>query len=133
VLSLSYERRSNVIRIEVTGVLSSEDIAEHDRTTLNFLAGMMAREQKVRGLYDFRLIEALAIPISKIDQRGQRPAVIEGMRVVVAPPGTAGVDFAVRISEQLRTAGLAQPVVVETIEEAYRLLDLEDPSFEAIG
>ena len=132
-LSLSYERRSNVIRIEVTGVLSSEDIAEHDRTTLDFLAGMMAREQKTRALYDFRRMEASAIPISKIDQRGQRPAVIEGLRVVVAPPGTAGVDFARRLSDQLRTAGLRQPVVVETIEEAYRLLELEDPRFEPIG
>jgi len=116
----------------ITGVLSSEDIEAHDRAVLNFLAGLFASDQKVRGLYDFSAIEALAVPISKIEQRGQRPAIIEGVRVVVAPPTAAGSDFASRLSTQLRMAGHREPLIVETIEEAYRHLELDDPQFEQI-
>ena len=130
--SLYYERRHNVVMTRITGVLSSEDIEEHDRAVLNFLAGLFAREQKVRGLYDFSAVEALAVPISKINQRGQRPAIIDGQRVVVAPPGAAGRDFAGQIADQLRTAGHREPTIVATLEEAYRLLDLEKPEFDRV-
>ena len=127
-LALFYERRHNVVLTRISGVLSSEDIAEHDRTLLNFLAG----KEGVRGLYDFTAIDALAIPISKINQRGQRPAIIE-MRVVVAPPGTAGRDFASRMADQLRAAGHREPLIVGTLFEAYRLLELDNPQFETLG
>jgi len=128
VLALFYERQHKVVLTRITGVLSSEDIAEHDRALLHFLAG----KQGVRGLYDFTAIEALAIPISKINQRGQTPAIIEGERVLVAPIGTPGFDFAKRISEQMRGAGLRDAAVVGTLEDAYRLLTLDHPEFERI-
>lgn len=128
VLELFYESRHNVVLTRVSGVLSSEDIAEHDSALLNFLAG----KQGVRGLYDLSPVKALAVPISKINQRGQRPAIIGGMRVVVAPPGAAGLDFASRIADQLRAAGHREPQIVATLAEAYRLLELDDPRFQRI-
>jgi hypothetical protein len=126
--ALFYERRHNVVLTRVSGVLSSEDLNGHDRALLNFLAG----KEGVRGLYDFSSIEALAVPISKINQRGQRPAIIDGMRVVVAPPGAAGLDFASRLADQLRAAGHREPQIVATLAEAYRLLELDNPQFERI-
>jgi hypothetical protein len=126
--ALFYERRHNVVLTRVSGVLSSEDLNGHDRALLNFLAG----KEGVRGLYDFSSIEALAVPISKINQRGQRPAIIDGMRVVVAPPGAAGLDFASRLADQLRAAGHRQAQIVATLAEAYRLLELDNPQFERI-
>jgi hypothetical protein len=128
VFALFYERRHNVVLTRVSGVLSSEDLNGHDRALLNFLAG----KEGVRGLYDFSSIEALAVPISKINQRGQRPAIIDGMRVVVAPPGAAGLDFASPLADQLRTAGHRQAQIVATLAEAYRLLELDNPQFERI-
>jgi hypothetical protein len=128
VFALFYERRHNVVMTRITGVLSSQDIGDHDRALLNFLAG----KEGVRGLYDLSLVDALAVPISKINQRGQRPAIIEGMRVVVAPPAAAGLDFAIRIADQLRAAGHREPLIVETLGEAYRLLELDNPQFERI-
>lgn len=114
----------------ITGVLSSEDLDAHDLTVLLFLAGLMAGAQPVRGLYDFSAVEALAVPISRINQRGQRPAIIEGQRVVVAPPGAAGAEWAALLAEQRRTAGLSQPTIVATLEEAYRLLGIDNPQFD---
>ena len=117
----------------VSGVLSSEDIAEHDRAVLLFLAGLFASERQVRGLYDFSEVEALAVPTSKITQRGQRPAIIDGERVVVAPPGAAGAEWAALLADQRRAAGLREPTIVATLEEAYRLLGLDNPQFDLVG
>ena len=114
----------------ITGVLSSEDLDAHDLTVLLFLAGLMAGAQPVRGLYDFSAVEALAVPISRINQRGQRPAIIEGQRVVVAPPGAAGAEWAALLAEQRRTAGLSQPTIVATLEDAYRLLGIDNPQVD---
>ena len=132
-LSLYYERRHNVIMTRVSGVLSSEDIAEHDRAVLLFLAGLFASERQVRGLYDFSQVEALAVPASKITQRGQRPAIIDGERVVVAPPGAAGAEWAALLADQRRAAGLREPTIVATLEEAYRLVGLDNPQFDLVG
>ncbi len=127
-LSLYYERRHNVIMAQVTGVLSSEDFAVHDSKALNFLVG----KSGVRGLYDFSKVEALAVPTSRTIQRGQRPAIIDGMRVVVASRGTPGFDFATLIASQLRAAGHREPTIVATLEEAYGLLNLDQPRFDRI-
>lgn len=127
-LGLFYERRHNVVLVRLSGVMSSEDIAEHDRALLNFLAG----REGVRGLYDFSSVDTLAVPISKINQRGQRPSMIDGMRVLVAAPGAVGLDFAVRIADQLRAAGHREPLIVETLADAYRALELDNPQFERI-
>jgi hypothetical protein len=132
VISLYYERRHNVVMTKITGVLSSEDLDAHDLAVLLFLAGLMAGPQPVRGLYDFSAVEALAVPISRINQRGQRPAIIDGQRVVVAPPGAAGAEWAARLAEQRRTAGHSQPTIVATLEEAYRLLGLDNPQFDRV-
>ena len=131
--SLYYERRHNVIMTRLTGVLSSEDIEEHDRSVLLFLAGLFASERQVRGLYDFSQVEALAVPISKMTQRGQRPAIIDGFRVVVPPDTAAGLDFVRLIADQLRAAGHREPVIANTLEEAYRLLGLDNPQFDQVG
>jgi hypothetical protein len=132
VLSLFYERRYNVIMTRVSGVLSSEDLDAHDLAVLLFLAGLFAADQPVRGLYDFSGVEALAVPISRINQRGQLPAIIGGDRVVVAPPGAAGAEWALRLGEQRRSAGLRLATIVETLEEAYRVLGLDDPHFDLV-
>ena len=129
-ISLYYERRHNVVMTKISGVLSSEDLDAHDLSVLLFLAGLMAGERPVRGLYDFSEVVALAVPVSRINQRGQRPAIIEGQRVVVAPPGAAGAEWAARLAEQRRAAGHSQPIIVATLEEAYRLLGLDNPQFD---
>jgi hypothetical protein len=132
VLSLFYERRYNVIMTQVTGVLSSEDLDAHDLSVLLFLAGLFAGNHPVRGLYDFSAVEALAVPISRINQRGQLPAIIDGQRVVVAPPGAAGAEWVARLGEQRRSAGLRLATIVETLEEAYRELGLDNPQFDRV-
>lgn len=113
---------------QVSGVLSSDDLDTHDRAVLRFLAGLTG----VRAIYDFSAVDALAVPASKIAQRGQQPAMISERRVVVAPR-QAGEEFALIIRDQQRAAGLPEPTIVATLEEAYALLGLDyQASFEPV-
>jgi hypothetical protein len=132
VFTLFYDRRHNVTLTRISGVLSSEDLEDHDRVLLNFLAGLFASERKVRGIYDFSQVVALAIPLSKITPRGQRPAIIDGMRVAVAPTNSSGADYASTIARLQRTAGHREPIIVATLEEAYRILEIDGPDFEKV-
>jgi len=126
--ALFFERHRQVLMVRVTGVLSSEDIETHDRVVLRFLAG----KSDVRAIYDLSGVEALAVPTSKIAQRGQRPAIVTGRRVVVASDQGSG-EFARIIAEEQREANLPEPAIVATLAEAYALLGLgADPAFEPV-
>jgi len=126
--ALFFERHRRVLMVRVTGVLSSEDIETHDRVVLRFLAG----KSDVRAIYDLSGVEALAVPTSKIAQRGQRPAIVTGRRVVVASDQGSG-EFARIIAEEQREANLPEPAIVATLAEAYALLGLgADPAFEPV-
>ncbi|MCX7364649.1 MAG: hypothetical protein NTV97_22815 [Alphaproteobacteria bacterium] len=113
--------------VRVTGLFSSEDIEIHDSTVLSFLA----REGEVRGIYDLSAVETVAVPASKAVQRGQAPSII-ATRVVVVAPHSAGMDFVRIVREQQRLAGHREPILVETLEEAYLALELADPRFEPV-
>lgn len=127
-LSLWFERQHKVLLARVSGVLSSEDIETHDRAVLRFLAGRTG----VRAIYDLSTVDTLAIPASKIAQRGQRPAMISERRIVVASR-QAGEEFARIIGEHQRAAGLPEPTLVTTLDEAYALLGLDrQATFEPV-
>lgn len=124
--TLWFERRHRVLMVRISGVMSSQDFDTHDQSVLAFLA----REGSVRGLYDFSGVDAVAVPASKVVQRGQAPSIITE-RVVVAPR-SAGEEYARAIREQQRLAGHREPMIVPTLGEAYALLGLENPQFEPV-
>ena len=126
--AIFYAHRHRVLMVRITGVLSSEDIDTHDRVVLRFLAG----KEDVRAIYDLSGVETLAIPASKIAQRGQRPAIVSGQRIVVSS-STGGAEFVRIIADEQRTAGLAEPTVVPTLEQAYAQMGLgRDAVFEPV-
>ena len=91
-----------------------------------------AGKEDVRAIYDLSGVETLAIPASKIAQRGQRPAIVSGQRIVVSS-STGGAEFVRIIADEQRTAGLAEPIVVPTLEQAYARMDLDkDAVFEPV-
>jgi hypothetical protein len=112
--------------VRLSGVLSSQDFESHDQTVLAFLA----REGGVRGLYDFSGVDVVAVPATKVVQRGQTPSIIDD-RVVVAPRA-AGEEYVRAIREQQRLAGHREPIIVPTLSEAYSLLGLDNPQFEPV-
>jgi len=125
-LTLAFDRRHRVLRITITGIFSSEEMDELDNTVVEFVA----RQGRVRGIFDYTDVEAFAVPDSRLAQRAQQPTAIEH-RIVVASRVMAG-ERARTYARYRREAGQREATIVGTLDEAYALLGLRNPRFEPV-
>jgi hypothetical protein len=126
-LTLAFDRANRVLRVTVSGIFASAEMEELDRVVIDFLA----REGPVRGIYDYTDVEAFAVPHSRLVQRAQQPAIMRDQRVMVASR-IAGGEGARTFARHQQEAGEKSAVLVHSLEEAYAVLDLEQPRFEPI-
>ncbi len=130
--TLWFDRTSEVVLARFTGVFTTEDFTNYDSAMIHFLSSQGSRGgDRVRTLCDFSKVEAIAVPESRMAEQGSHPPIVRQLRVVVAPP-FAGDDFGQSYREQQRTVHRTEPVIVASLTEAYRLLDLKSPQFEAV-
>ena|SRR5262249_44246711 len=130
--TLWFDRASEIVLARFTGVFTTEDFVGYEAAMIHFLGTQGERgTNHVRTLCDFSDIEAVAVPESRMAEQGSHPPVVRQLRVVVAPP-FAGDDFGHCYIEQQRTVHGTEPVIVASLEEAYVLLGLENPQFEAV-
>ncbi len=139
--TLFVDRAHLVLLAKIEGVFSSQDMADLDQAVIQFLSRGLApsgappseaQRERVRAVYDFSAVAAIAVPATRLDERGQRPPIVRQQRVIVAPP-SASEGFAAAFRANQRHAANSEPAVVRDLREAYRLLDLEDPRFEPVG
>jgi len=126
-LSLAFDRKNRVLRVTVSGIFASDEMAELDSVVIGFIA----RHGQVRGIYDYTDVEAVAVPDTRLIQRAQQPAIMRDQRVIVASRVLGG-ESARAYGRYQREAGEKEAAVVETLEAAYRLLELDNPRFEPI-
>jgi hypothetical protein len=130
--TLWFDRASEVVLARFTGVFTTEDFSNYDTAMIQFLSSRNQVDgDRVRTLCDFSAVEAIAVPESRMAEQGSHPPIVRRLRVVVAPRFT-GADFGHSYREQQRTVHGTEPVIVASLKEAYTLLDLEDPRFEAV-
>ncbi len=130
--TLWFDRASEIVLARFTGVFTTEDFVGYEAAMIHFLGTQGERgTNRVRTLCDFSTIEAVAVPESRMAEQGSHPPVVRQLRVVVAPP-FAGDDFGHGYLEQQRAVHGTEPVIVASLEEAYVLLGLDDPQFEAV-
>jgi hypothetical protein len=126
--TLAYEKRRKVLA-RLSGVFSSEDVAELDRAVIEFTA----RHGPAHGLLDFTELEAMSVPMSKLLKRAQQPPISPGYRRVFVVPESQAQEMAREFASQQTQAGSDGPQIVSTLEEAYRLLELgERPRFDPV-
>lgn len=125
-LRLEFDRANRVLRVTVTGIFSSADMEDLDRVVIDALA----REgQPMRGIYDYTDVEAFAVPMTRLVQRAQQPAIMRDQRVIVASRVQGG-EGARAYGRAQRDNGEREAIVVRTLQEAYEVLDLKRPRFE---
>jgi hypothetical protein len=126
--TLAFEHSHRVLLARFVGILTTEDVAQFDEAATS----IVAREGRLRGLLDFSDVETIAVPNTLFIQRGRLPQVSPGQdRVFVATkPETYEIARAYTI--QQRDFGNVEPRVVRTLWDAYRLLGLDKPDFQAI-
>jgi len=128
--TLSFDRGHRVLMARVGGIFASNDMSHLDDAVIRFLS-RQHDDSGVRGIYDFTDVQAIAVPASKFVERGLRPPIVRGLRILVAPAG-ASEGFGRSFGNQQRTAGNSEPMLVATLSEAYAVVGLESPNFEPV-
>jgi hypothetical protein len=126
-LKLAFDRKNRVLRVTASGIFASEDLEAVDHAVIEFIA----HEGQVRSIYDYSAVEAFAVPQSRILQRAQQPAIVREERVMVSSPA-AGDEAMRAYGRYQREAGEKEPLIVDSLEEAYAVLRLRNPQFEPV-
>jgi hypothetical protein len=127
--TLSFERRHNVLLARFAGVYSSEDIADLDAALLDFAA----RRGPAHIIRDLSAVDGVAVPASKIVQRGQEPPISPGYRRVTVAPRPDLYETARLYGVEQRLAGNDAPKLVSTFDEALEELNVVYPQFELVA
>jgi hypothetical protein len=127
--TLSYERRCNVLLARFTGVYSSEDVAALDTALVEF----SARHGPAHIIRDLSHVDGVAVPASKIVQRGQEPPISPGYGRVTVAPRPDLYETARIFGVEQRLAGNDEPKLVSTLDEALEALNIVDPQFELVA
>jgi len=125
---LLFDPRNRVLLTRLSGTYTQDDLVVRDRAVARFVA----RHGLMRGIMDFSAVDAIAVPIDRLVRRAHEPPLLPGQaRVIVAPGGAAYEMNRVMIAHQLYVRKV-EPLLVRTLDEAYRALDMNRPAFEAV-
>jgi hypothetical protein len=72
------------------------------------------------------------VPLSRLASRGRQPPISPGWERVVVARCTDLVEWTGAFSAYQSSAGHRPPIIVASMEEAHRVLDLTDPVFEPV-
>ncbi len=127
-LQLAIDRTNRVLLVSISGLMGSRQLDEADWA----VADALIAEPLIGGaIFDYSRVEAFAFSQGRLITRAQTPPIVQGTRVFVRPTGPTG-DAIRAYSEYQREAGQRQPIIVETLEEACRILGLVEPDFRPI-
>lgn len=126
--ALFFERRHNVLLVRFSDRLARDDLSRLDRAARE----LVARQGPSRGLVDFTAVEVIEVDTAEFIRRGQQAAIMTDQdRVYVMPrPDLFGLGR--MFSTYQKIGGNREPLVVRTMDEAYRALELVDPEFEPL-
>jgi hypothetical protein len=128
VFQLLFDPRHNVLMTRLYGTYVEADIVVRD----NAVARFVARRGLARGIMDFSEVETVDVPMDSIVRRAQAPPVLLGQaRVIVAPHEPAYGLNRIIAAHQLYSRKV-EPLLVRTLDEAYRALGMCEPAFEAV-
>jgi hypothetical protein len=126
--ALFLERRHQVLLVRFSERLARDDLARLDAAGRAFVA----QHGVMRGLVDFSATAVVEVDTAEFIRRGQQAAIMTGQdRVYVMPrPDLFGLGR--MYSTYQKIGGNREPLVVRTLDEAYRALELVDPEFEPL-
>lgn len=127
-LQLAVDRTNRVLRVAISGVVGPKQLDAADWAVVDAL---IAEPSIGAAIFDCSRVEAFAFSQGRLITRAQTPAIIQGTRVFVTSAGP-NEDAIRAYSEYQREAGQRLPIIVETLEEAYRILGLVEPDFRPI-
>ena len=126
--TLAFDRLHKVLLARFEGMLMADDIRLLDQAV-----GRFVRDRgNVRGLLDFTEVQHIAVPESFFQSRSRLPQIAVGEERVFVAPQEEARALARRYATQQRDFGNREPVVVNTMAEAYDILQIKWPHFVAL-
>lgn len=125
---LLFDQRHDVLMTRLHGTYVESDILLRNKAVARFVA----RHGKPRGLMDFSGIEAVEVTVDMVVRRSAGPALLEGRtRVIVAPGEPLWALNRIFAAHRFYRSG-SEPILVRTLDEAYRVLTIDAPAFEPV-
>lgn len=123
---LLYEPRDKVLMTRFYGVYVPDDIALRDLAVSRF----MAQHGLARGIMVYTDVEAIDVPMDVVVRRGHGRPLLPGQARVIVAPGAQTWEMCRVIAALQLYSRKVEPSVVRSLGEAYRVLELDNPSFE---
>lgn len=128
VFQLLFDRQHNVLMTRYSGTWSEEDIVVRDKAVARFVA----RQGLARGIFDFSEVTAIGMPLERVVRRAHAPPLLQGQtRVLVASHDLAYGISRIIAAHQFFSRKI-EPLVVCSLQEAYRALAVTEPDFEPL-
>lgn len=125
---LLFDPRNRVLLTRLSGPYTQDDLVVRDRAVARFVA----RHGLMRGIMDFTAVDTIEVPIDRVVRRAHEPPLLPGQARVIVAPGDAAYEMnRVMIAHQLYVRKV-EPLLVRSLDEAYRALAMDRPSFEEV-
>jgi hypothetical protein len=128
VFDLLFDRRHVVLMSRFHGRYVAADIAVRD----NAVARFVARHGLARGIMDFTAVEAIDVPIDYVLARCDAPPMLPDRTSVNVAEREPAYSLNRVIAAHLLYSRKVEPLLVSTLEEAYRALEIDKPAFEPV-
>lgn len=126
---LLFEPERKVMLTEYSGTLTLAELAQGDAQVARFMA---RRSEVVPGILDFSRVDRIDITSEQVSGRGQQPQMRRGQRRIVVATTPEGYGLGRMFAAFQMVQGNAEPEIVRSLQEAFSLLDLQDPHFEVV-
>lgn len=129
-LTLEFEDTHRILLVRFSGVLMPEDISRIDRVVPQAIAA----KGPLRGLVlDFSPVEAVGLPETFVALRARLPFVSPDCERVFVVPSAELRGLAETYAALQRTYGARAPHLVDSMYDAYDILQLGEPDFRPLG
>ena len=128
-IALAFDREHAVLHLQLSGIYTTDDLDRFDVIALRFVEA----NGPVHMLLDFSETTAMAVPASKLSQRGQLPPLCPEHKRVMVMPRRELQEFGWSFRDYQRQAGHNAPIVVDSLSEGLRVFSLSDQrGFETV-
>lgn len=128
VFELLFDARHRVLMTRLWGTYTETDVVVRDRAVARFVT----QHGLVRGIMDFTEVETIDMPMELIVARAQGKPLLPGqMRVIVAPDNHVYGLTRIIAAHQAYVRNV-EPLLVRTLEDAYRAMEIEEPDFRSL-
>jgi hypothetical protein len=125
---LLFERQHNVLMSRYSGVYRAEDSTLRDSAVRRFVK----KHGLAHGIMDFSAVHQIEISLDSLIRRAHQPPLLPGRQRIIVAPEEPTFTFSRLVAAHQLYARKVEPVLVRSLRDAYSILGMARPVFEAL-